>query len=206
VKLLATILITSATLIACSVAPSTTTFQTAMAATLTALPSSTPNPTSRPEPTPFPTKVLFTESYAIDLDPAAPASVVYADDLGVRSQLDFPVGASRAAVKVTLIPELASSPDPDLVPTGHAFILLVSTAGQLDKSFVFERPVAITITYDEGALIQEQSLQFLWWSGEQWQDPGSTCAPTASAEWQPQTNTIRAVTCSAGAFALFMGS
>jgi hypothetical protein len=198
-------LITSAALVACSVAPSTGTFQTAMAATLTALPSSTPNPTSRPEPTPFPTKVLFNESYTIDLDPAAPASVIYADDLGVRSQLDFPAGSSSAAAMVTLIPELASSPDPGLVPTGHAFILLVSTAGQLDKSFVFERPVTITLTYDEGALIQEQSLQFLWWSGEQWQDPGSSCAPALAAEWQPQTNTIRAATCSPGAYALFTG-
>jgi len=183
---------------ACAVGtPEQRELETAVASTLAALPSPTP------EPTAYPTKPYFTGSYSIVLDLEVPGTMTYADDLGFRTTLDFPVGTASSPTTITLVPELATEPPAGVDPTGHAFVILVSPGGQLSKGFVFPSPVQITLMY-EGAFVPEDAeLKFLWWSGEEWKDPAESCSPPQTTALDLQQKLLSSWMCYPGAFGLF---
>ena len=180
-----------------SAAPGQRDLGTAVASTLTALPSPTL------EPTAYPTKPVFTGSYSIVLEPGVPGTITYADDLGFRTTLDFPLETASTSTTVTLIPELATEPPPGAALTGHAFVVLVLPDGQLSKGFVFPSPVLITLMYEQTFVPEGARLELLWWSGNEWIDPAEACTPPHATALDLQQNLLRSSTCYPGAFGLF---
>ena len=143
---------------------------------------------------------------SITLTPGLVASLVYTDAQGLPTQFDFPGNAITQTTTIILTPELLTSPRPDFILTGHAFELVASHDGQLDKAFVFSAPVTVTVRYsnnDVQTVPNEDQLTLYWWSGYDWLDAVNTCSPASFYIREPNDNRISISFCSPGQLGLF---
>ncbi len=147
-----------------------------------------------------------TTPVSITLTPGIGASLIYTDTQALPTLLDFPANAVTRTTTILLTPELLTSPRSDFIFAGHAFGLLAMQSGQLNKGFIFNAPVTVTITYsdkDVQKVPSEDQLILYWWSGFDWRDAASTCIPASAYSREPTHNRISIPICYPGAFGLF---
>lgn len=149
---------------------------------------------------------VFTSTVSVTLIPGVATSLIYTDAQGQPTSLDFPANAATQTITITLIPALMTSPRPDFVPGGHAFVLFASRGGMLDKSFKFNAPVTTAVHYSDGdvqPVKSEDLFHLYWWSGNDWQNAERTCAPTSPYMHDEINNVISTAICYPGQFGLF---
>jgi len=140
------------------------------------------------------------------IDPEAGATRVYTDAQGLTTQVDVPPGAAGVTSTLTYLP-LVSPTHPlpaALAFAGHAFALEVYQDGVFYPGFAFSRPVTITLHYSEAdvAGMDESRLALHYWSGSQWLDAATTCAPPSAYDRHPDEDWLAVPICHLCEFAL----
>lgn len=161
------------------------------------------NPTSR---TGGGLPMIATNPITVNVSPGLATSLIYTDAQGLATQLDFPPNATTQTTTIALTPELLTSARPDFISTGHALELVAFQNGDLNKGFVFNAPVTITINYSDNdvqRIPSEDRLTLYWWSGFEWRDAIKTCQPAASYLREPTYNRVSLSICYPGCFGLF---
>ncbi len=202
------ILLALSFLSACSSPSQVASLQSAVAETLTTMPTQTAYPTYTLYPTytplpppPYPTKNPYFQSFSVRLFPGIEASLIYASETGTEIWLDFPKDATSQPARAMLIPGLTSSYPPSLVYNGDAFELLTGLGDQMEgfKGFTYNAPISVTIKFAGSQNLS--TLALYYWTGD-WEKVESFCnfpLPTID-----MTNkTIKTSICSPGAFAIF---
>jgi len=149
---------------------------------------------------------VITNTVTVTLTPGVATSLIYTDAQGQPTLFDFPAGAVTQTTAITLIPELVTLPRPDFIFGGHAFVLLASRDGQLDKSFKFSAPVTTTVYYsdeDVQSVADENLFRLYWWSGNGWWNAERTCDPVSPYTHDKVNNLISTAICYPAQFGLF---
>jgi hypothetical protein len=149
-------------------------------------------------------EITYTNS--ITLTPGIASSLLYTDTQNLPTRLDFPADAVVQTTTIEFAPALWTSPKPNFIFAQHAFVLIASRDGALDKSFTFNAPVTVTISYSDADIqtaADESRLTIYWWTGNDWRDATYECDPMSSYYRDLTANTISVPICQLGQLGLY---
>jgi hypothetical protein len=148
----------------------------------------------------------ITYTNSITLTPGIASSLLYTDTQGLPTRLDFPADAVVQTTTIEFAAALWTSPKPNSIFAQHAFVLVASRDGEVDKSFAFNAPVTVTISYSDADIqkaADESRLTVYWWTGNDWRDAAYECDPTSSYYRDLTANIISVPICQPGQLGLY---
>jgi len=137
------------------------------------------------------------------VDSGTPATIVFTGTQATTTTVSIPAGAVITTTIIQYTPVYSvTDPPSGYGLAGHAFDLDAYQGGTLVPSFVFSKPVTITIHYSDGdvAGLDENMLTLLYWNGSAWASDGISVV-----ERNPAQNYIVVTITHLSEFALFEG-
>ena len=137
---------------------------------------------------------------SVTLVPGVAASLIYTDNQGLLTEIDFPTNAVTQTTTFILDIDQSSTSEPGYIFAGHLFFLIGP-----NKEFRFSAPVAITLEYSDRDIQQvpdEDQLRLYSWA-HFWIDASNTCTPATAYTRNPSVNRISVPVCISGPYGLF---
>ena len=151
------------------------------------------------------TDPVIADTVTVTLTPGVATHLVYTNTQGQTTSLNFPANAATQITAITLVPELMTAPRSDFISGELAFVLFAYQDGTLNKGFIFNAPVTVTVHYSSSieSIADESLFSLYWWSGNVWRNAAQTCDPMSPYAQDEINNTIITAICYPGQFGLF---
>jgi peptide/nickel transport system substrate-binding protein len=141
------------------------------------------------------------------LTPTGGGSLSYEDTQGMITTVQVPPSAVTENTTLAYVPLAAVTPPQNFAYAGLAFDLNALVGGVLQKGFVFEKPVTLTVDYTDEQIagLNENALMLYYWdeAKQSWKDAAETCSPASTYTRQPSENRLSVQICHLSRFALF---
>jgi hypothetical protein len=171
-------------------------------ATSTSATTVTPLPTETVTRTPMAT-VMITAT----INPDTGSVLVYTQTNQSRLTVEIPAQAVTETITLLLQPSTPTNPPAGFTFGGQSFTLDAAKGDTVLAGYIFQKPITMTIDYDETALgdLPEANLLFFFFDEEnaRWVDAATTCLPPSVYLRVPEENRFAVAVCHLTEFAVF---